>query len=105
MNNLKKVLIVIALFAISACTSTPVKVDVENDLAPTGMGLDYRDFSEAAEKMVESMLISGAIDHPDGSRFVLAISRITNDTMQRIDTDQLVKKIISAYKDIENLNE
>jgi len=93
MNNLKKVLIVIALFAISACTSTPVKVDVENDLAPTGMGLDYRDFSEAAEKMVEAMLISGAIDHPDGSRFVLAISRITNDTIQRIDTDQLVKKI------------
>jgi len=30
---------------------------------------------------------------PDGSRYVLVISRITNDTMLHIDTDQLVKKI------------
>jgi uncharacterized protein (TIGR02722 family) len=94
MNQSKLLFVIAVSIALSACASTtPVKVDIENDTAPTVMGLDYRDFSEAADKMVESMLISGALDHPDDSRYVLAISRITNDTMQRIDTDQLVKKI------------
>jgi uncharacterized protein (TIGR02722 family) len=55
--------------------------------------LDYRDFEEAAAKMVQKMLSSPATAHPQGGRYILAISRITNDTMQRIDTDQLIKKI------------
>jgi penicillin-binding protein activator len=85
-------LIVISTILV-ACTSTPVKVDVNNDRASTVMGLDYRDFSEASTKMVESILKSPALIHPDGDRYVLAVSKILNDTMQRIDTDQLVKKI------------
>lgn len=85
-------LIVISTILV-ACTSTPVKVDVNNDTASTVMGLDYRDFSEASTKMVESILKSPALIHPDGDRYVLAVSKILNDTMQRIDTDQLVKKI------------
>ena len=76
-----------------ACSGTPVKIDTANDSNGTVMGLDYRDFSEAAGAMVESILASGVVNHPDDGRYVLAISRITNDTMQRIDTDQLVKKI------------
>ena len=39
------------------------------------------------------MLASGVLNHPGGGRYVVAISRLTNDTMQRIDTDELVKKI------------
>jgi uncharacterized protein (TIGR02722 family) len=39
------------------------------------------------------MLASGAVSHPEGRRYVMAVSRVTNDTMQRIDTDQLIKKI------------
>jgi penicillin-binding protein activator len=57
------------------------------------MGLDARDFSSAAQKSVQKMLESGALDHPGGGRYVVAISRVTNDTMQRIDTDELIKKI------------
>ena len=76
-----------------ACTATPVKVDTQNDEAPTVMGLDYRDFEEAAAALVQSILESGVVVQPDGSRYVLVISRITNDTMLHIDTDQLVKKI------------
>ncbi len=61
------------------------------------MGLDYRDFQKAAAEAVRSMLQSGALDrHENGThkgRHVLAISTIINDTMQRIDTDELVKKI------------
>ncbi len=77
----------------AGCASTPQRVDTRSDSAPTTMTIDYRDFEEAASAAVQSMLASGVVNHPGGGRYVLAISRITNDTMQRIDTDQLVKKI------------
>lgn len=90
---LKSAGLVLLVLVVTGCASTPMKVDVANDRAPTVMGLDYRDFEEAAADMIESLLASGALNHPDGARYVLAISNVTNDTMQRIDTDQLVKKI------------
>jgi penicillin-binding protein activator len=43
--------------------------------------------------MVQSMLASGALKKQGGGRYVVATSRITNDTMQRIDIDQLMAKI------------
>ena len=92
MFNKLFVLPVLMMFLV-ACSGAPVKIDTANDSNGTVMGLDYRDFSEAAGAMVESILASGVVNHPDDGRYVLAISRITNDTMQRIDTDQLVKKI------------
>ena len=57
------------------------------------MALDYRDFDQAASKMVQSMLGSGALKKEGGGRYVVATGRIINDTMQRIDTDQLMAKI------------
>lgn len=89
-----KTLGLLALFLLlTGCATTPMRVDPANDQAPTVMGLDYRDFEEAATDMIESLLRSGALNHPDGARYVLTVSNVTNDTMQRIDTDQLVKKI------------
>src|SRR3546814_17574786 len=46
--------------------------------------------------MVNQMLASPLMVHPkasQGGRYVLAVSNIGNDTTQRIDTDQLTKKI------------
>jgi uncharacterized protein (TIGR02722 family) len=43
--------------------------------------------------MVQSMLGSGALKKTEGARYVVATGRITNDTMLRIDTDQLMAKI------------
>ena len=68
-------------------------ISARTDQSGYGMGLDSRDFSSAAQVAVQKLLTSGAVDHPGGGRYVIAISRITNDTMQRIDTDQLIKKI------------
>lgn len=92
--------IIISLFCITllaACAGKTTVVDTSNQAAVAGMqavmGLEYRDFEKAAMDAVESMLASGSVSKPDGGRYVLAVSRITNDTMQRIDTDQLVKKI------------
>lgn len=94
MNNwMKSTGLIMLVLIVAGCASTPMRVDTANDRAPTVMGLDYRDFEEAASGMIESLLASGALNHPDGARYVVAISNVTNDTMQRIDTDQLVKKI------------
>ncbi|MCO4758002.1 MAG: penicillin-binding protein activator LpoB [Oceanospirillaceae bacterium] len=60
---------------------------------PTTTGLTNTDFEQAASDAVQSMLVSGSVDRADGKKNILVISSILNDTMQRIDTDQLVKKI------------
>lgn len=77
----------------SGCETKTTNIDIDNDKGEAVMGLDYRDFQGAAQDMIESMLASGAVDKKDGKRYVLAVSRIVNDTMQHIDTDLLVKKI------------
>jgi uncharacterized protein (TIGR02722 family) len=68
-------------------------IDPRADRSGYGMGLDERDFTAAAQDAIQKMLDSGALNHPNGGRYVVAISRISNETMQRIDTDELIKKI------------
>jgi uncharacterized protein (TIGR02722 family) len=69
------------------------KIDTTNDTGKQVLSLDYRDFDEAASKMIQSLISSGTLAKKDGSRYVVATGRITNDTMQRIDTDLLTAKI------------
>jgi len=77
----------------AGCAQETVNIDVMHDEGKPVMALDYRDFDQAASKLVQSMLASGALKKQDGSRYVVATGRIINDTMQRIDTDQLMVKI------------
>jgi uncharacterized protein (TIGR02722 family) len=80
----------------AACAAPPIAttmIDPRADRSVIGLGLDSRDFESAGAKVVQEMLESGAVSKPAGGRYVLVISRVTNDTMQRIDTDQLVKRI------------
>lgn len=83
----------LATLLITGCADKTQRIDMNNDNAGQVMSLDYRDFNEAAGKTVQSMLRSGVLDKKDNRRVVIAISKITNDTMQHIDTDQLTKKI------------
>jgi len=75
------------------CTTATTNIDVNNDKGEAVMGLDYRDFQGAAQEMIESLITSGAVSKPGGGRYVLVVSSVVNDTMQHIDTDQLVKKM------------
>ena len=95
MNKIKLSLVVstLSLLLLSGCSQKVTKIDVNNDTGEQVMGLDYRDFNQAAGEAVQSMLKSSALDKKNDKRHVLAISNVTNDTMQHIDTDQLVKKI------------
>ena len=86
--------IVLVGLIFSGCGVATKNIDIQNDKeASAVMGLDYRDFQGAAQTMVQSLVSSGAVNKPGGGRYVLVVSRIINDTMQHIDTDQLVKKI------------
>ncbi|ASJ76662.1 penicillin-binding protein activator LpoB [Granulosicoccus antarcticus] len=78
---------------LSACASQPSYVDTDNDRGPITMSLDYRDFNKAADAAIEELLASPNLVNPAGGRYILAIGRISNRTMQHIDTDSVVKKI------------
>jgi uncharacterized protein (TIGR02722 family) len=99
MGGLKMKKITVSLLAVvlsmfvAGCEQQTSNIDVTNDQGKAVMALDYRDFDQAASKMVQSMLASGALKKEGGGRYIVATSRITNDTMQRIDIDQLMAKI------------
>jgi uncharacterized protein (TIGR02722 family) len=75
------------------CQPPTKNIDVTNDEGKAVMELDYRDFDKAATDLVQSMLSSGVFKKPDGSRYVVTTAKVLNDTMQRIDTEQLTFKI------------
>lgn len=77
----------------SGCATTTQRIDLSHDTTEEVNALDSRDFNIAADKMIEDMIASGALDKPMGGRYVLAIGRVANRTKQDIDVDQLVKKI------------
>ena len=86
-------LVVVISILGAGCAQETVNIDVMHDEGKPVMALDYRDFDQAASKLVQSMLGSGALKKDGGGRYVVATGRIVNDTMQRIDTDQLMAKI------------
>ena len=82
-----------AIIIAAGCATTTQRIDLSHDTSAEVNALDSRDFDIAAEKMISDMIESGAVDKPGGGRYVLAIGRVANRTMQDIDVDQLVKKI------------
>ncbi len=91
---MKKLLPVALCAVLAGCGGTHV-VDLENEREVTAMQdvmeLEYRDWEKTAAKMTDSMLKSNALTGV--SKPVIAVADIKNDTMQRFDTDILVKKI------------
>ncbi len=60
-------------------------------------GINIQDYANAADTMVSSLIDgvinAGKLEAPAGQPAMLAISRISNNTSQHVDTDMLVKKI------------
>lgn len=78
----------------TGCESLPQNIDMRNDhKAHAVMGLDYRDFQRTANVLVQSLLGSGRLRKSDGTPYIMTCGKVLNDTMQRIDTDQLMAKI------------
>jgi len=77
----------------TGCEEKTTNIDIMHDDGKPVLALDYRDFDQAASTLVQSLLASGALKKEGGGRYVVATGRVVNDTMQRIDTDQLMAKI------------
>lgn len=77
----------------ASCTTVTENINPDRDKEIAVRGLNYKDFQKAANEAIDSILRSGAFNSSTGKRLVLVISDIKNDTMQNIDTSQLVKKI------------
>ncbi len=91
---LQLAVVVVFILAVG-CGEETTTIDMRNDDGAAVMGLDYRDFDQAASQMIQSLVASGSLKKPGGGRYVVAKGRIVNDTMQRIDTDQLMAKVES----------
>jgi uncharacterized protein (TIGR02722 family) len=81
------------------CSPQTENIDTINDQGKAVMQLDYRDFDRAASEMVQSLIASGSLKKEGGGRYVVATGRIVNDTMQRVDTDQLMAKVEKELMD------
>lgn len=55
--------------------------------------INIQDWSRAADEMVASMVETGVLDRAPNLPAVLALSRITNDTSEQVDTDMLTRRI------------
>ncbi|RAX58953.1 penicillin-binding protein activator LpoB [Helicobacter monodelphidis] len=79
---------------IGGCSTQPEYVDLQNSKEYSSMGLDYHDLEVAASQSVNSLLNSAYVQNLSGKPKVLAISDVKNDTMQRINTEQLTRKVV-----------
>lgn len=82
MKKVASLLSLSALFILLASCASPRPVE-----------LTAEDFAWAAQQTIDQMLMTGCLNKPAGGRYVVAISRVTNDTNQYIDTDLVIKKI------------
>jgi uncharacterized protein (TIGR02722 family) len=64
-----------------------------NDLVVSLDQPNIQDFNQAADNLVQSMMVSGVLERAPRQPAVMGISRVVNDTSTAFDTDQLVKKI------------
>ena len=95
------VAVLTGVFGLAGCGTTqvvnlsdPEYTTRQQSGGETTFGLDYRDFEYSAKKAVGSFLNSPLSRKPGSTApWVMAVSRITNDTTLNIDADQLVKKI------------
>ena len=92
-NIVKFFMIAFAALALNGCASETVLIDNDNDSTSRAAALESRDFESVSNKMIADMLEMGTLNKPNGDVYVLVISRIENDTMQRIDVDELSKSI------------
>lgn len=84
----------LVLAAIAACGPQATYKDSRgNDLVVSLDQPNIQDFNQAADNLVQGMMVSGVLERAPRKPAVMGISRVINDTSTTFDTDQLVKKI------------
>ncbi len=103
MKHILQISILSSALLVLGCSSavryTSGTPSLDDPNAALTLGIDRVDFERAAESMIASMLDDPAFNKiQSGTRKVVAIGRIKNDTTQRIDTDLLTSKITIALR-------
>ncbi|MFQ6371248.1 penicillin-binding protein activator LpoB [Shewanella sp. YIC-542] len=94
MRKAKTILATSLLLLMSGCATTTSYIDAKDKTTNVVAGLSYADFKSAADEMADEISANRAFVHPQPRmRYILVVSDIVNDTMQRIDTDQLTKAL------------
>ncbi len=75
------------------CTPTQYVDSKGTNLVVSMNKVNIQDFEKASEALVASMVESGVLSQAPNQPVALSISRVTNDTSDQFDTDQLMKKI------------
>lgn len=84
----------ILMMIFSGCSTKTQYVNLQDSQEYTTTGLDYHDIANAAQQSINSLLNSSYAKSISSTRpKVLVISDVINDTMQKIDTEQLTRKI------------
>jgi penicillin-binding protein activator len=82
-----------ALSITIGCTPTQYVDSKGTNLVVSMNKVNIQDFEKASEALVASMVESGVLSQAPNQPVALSISRVTNDTSDQFDTDQLMKKI------------
>ncbi|RBW63994.1 penicillin-binding protein activator LpoB [Vibrionales bacterium C3R12] len=84
----------VAALTLTGCATKTAYIDAADTETNVVAALSYADFSKAANEMAEEIIASKLMTHPqadEGGRYIVYVNDIENDTMQRLDTDQLTK--------------
>jgi len=85
---------VVSLFLGGCGGVAPHRIDAEGNQGLTTVNeLNFKDWQMAASKCINSLLQSGALDKPDGTKAVIMISTIKNKSLQHVNVSQLTKDI------------
>lgn len=90
------VVAVVAAMSLVGCKTTTSYIDAADTTTNVVAALSYADFSKAANEMADDIISNKLMTHPQadvGGRYIIYVSGIENDTMQRLDTDQLTKSL------------
>ncbi|ORT48266.1 membrane protein [Vibrio sp. qd031] len=82
---------VASTLALTGCSTPTTVIDAKDQSSNIVAGLSYADFNGASSILIDDLNASPGFDRADGSRIIVYMGNIENDTMQRIDTDQLAK--------------
>lgn len=95
MRNISVTIGIAAMLLLTGCAKDATYItpgDVQSKEA-VSLGIDDADIEKAVIEAVQGMLKNPYLMKNDNKQYVVAISTVTNDTMQRFDTDLLTKKI------------
>ncbi len=96
MKKIELAIIGITLMSLMGCKTPTQYIDPKNTSDNLTPSLNYNDFSQAAISLSSDIIANPQFAMPsadNNGRYILYISRISNDTMQHVDTDQLVKSM------------